>query len=93
MALGVLGSGRLRTDDTTGGYPPIGGSIRAFQGAGDAAPDAWRRFVLLMLEAFRTDEAIRAGGASPLPAPPTPRQVMSAMRGMSRTPEQPRSTR
>jgi len=44
------------------------------QGAGDAAPDAWRRFVALLLEAFRAD------GASPLPAPPTPRQVMRAMR-------------
>jgi AcrR family transcriptional regulator len=56
------------------------------QGAGEAAPDAWRRFVALMLEAFRAD------GASPLPTPPTPRQVMRAMRGMSRTTDQPRST-
>lgn len=56
------------------------------QGAGEAAPDAWRRFAALMLEAFRAD------GASPLPAPPTPRQVMRAMRGMSRTTEHPRST-
>lgn len=57
------------------------------QGAGEAAPDAWRRFVALMLEAFRAD------GASPLPTPPTPRQVMRAMRGMSRPTDQPRSTR
>jgi len=57
------------------------------QGAGEAAPDAWRRFVALMLEAFRAD------GASPLPAPPTPRQVMRAMRRMSRTTDQPGSTR
>ena len=63
------------------------------QGAGEAAPDAWRRFVALMLEAFRADEAFRAGDASPLPAPPTPRQVMRAMRGLSRTTEQPGSTR
>ena len=56
------------------------------QGAGEAAPDAWRRFVALMLEAFRAD------GASPLPAPPTPRQVMRAMRGMSRPTDQPGST-
>ena len=47
------------------------------QGAGQAAPDAWRRFVALMLEAFRAD------GASPLPAPPSPRQVMRAMLRLS----------
>jgi AcrR family transcriptional regulator len=57
------------------------------QGAGEAAPDAWRRFVALMLDAFRADRA------SPLPAPPTPRQVMRAMRGMNRTTDQPGSTR
>jgi AcrR family transcriptional regulator len=57
------------------------------QGAGEAAPDAWRRFVALMLEAFRAE------GASPLPAPPSPRQVMRAMRRMSRSPDQPGSTR
>jgi hypothetical protein len=56
------------------------------QGAGEAAPDAWRRFVALMLDAFRAD------GASPLPAPPTPRQLMRAMRGISRMTDQQRST-
>ena len=50
------------------------------QGAGNAAPDAWRRFVALMLDAFRAD------GASPLPPPPTPRQVIRAMRRLSRDP-------
>jgi hypothetical protein len=57
------------------------------QGAGEAAPHAWRRFVALMLEAFRAD------GARPLPAPPTPRQVVRAMRGINRTTDQPWSTR
>ena len=57
------------------------------QGAGEAAPDAWRRFVALMLDAFRAD------GASPLPASPTPRQVMRAMRRVSRATDQPGSTR
>ncbi len=55
------------------------------QGAGTAAPDAWRRFAALMLEAFRAD------GASQLPAPPTPRQVMRAMRGMARMTDEPGS--
>ena len=52
------------------------------QGAGQAAPDAWRRFVALMLESFRADRA------SPLPPPPTPRQVVRAMRWISRTTDQ-----
>jgi len=52
------------------------------QGAGQAAPDAWRRFMALMLESFRAD------GAMPLPPPPTPRQVMRAMRGISRSTDQ-----
>ena len=52
------------------------------QGAGDAAPDAWRRFVALMLQAYRAESAAR------LPAPPTPRQVMRAMRDIGRTPVQ-----
>ena len=49
------------------------------QGTGTAAPDAWRRFVALMLEAFRAE------GAGQLPEPPTPRQVMRAMRGLNRS--------
>jgi AcrR family transcriptional regulator len=56
------------------------------QGAGEAAPDAWRRFTALMLDALRAD------GASPLPAPPTPRQVVRAMRGIKRTIDEPGST-
>src|ERR1035437_5331256 len=48
------------------------------QGAGDAAPDAWSRFVRLMLDGFRSE------GASELPTPPTPRQMITAMRRLSR---------
>jgi AcrR family transcriptional regulator len=47
------------------------------QGSGDAAPDAWRRFVALMLKAFRAE------GAGPLPPAPSPRQMMRAMVGLS----------
>lgn len=42
------------------------------QAAGDAAPDAWRRFVGLMLDGFRSQ------GATALPAPPGPRQMFRA---------------
>jgi AcrR family transcriptional regulator len=43
------------------------------QAAGDAAPDAWRRFVCLMLDGFRSQ------GATELPVPPNPRQMLRAM--------------
>jgi AcrR family transcriptional regulator len=43
-----------------------------------AAPDAWRRFVGLMLDALRADRA-RA-----LPPPPTPAQTYRAMRAVDR---------
>lgn len=55
------------------------------QGAGEAAPDAWRRFVGLMLDGFRSE------GAGSLPPPPTPRQMMRAMRRLARTTDQTRS--
>jgi AcrR family transcriptional regulator len=48
------------------------------QGAGTAAPDAWKRFVALMLDGFRSQ------GAAELPAPPTPRQMIAAMRRLSK---------
>jgi len=57
------------------------------QGAGDAAPDAWRRFLGLMLD------GLRANGAGPLPPPPTPREVMRAMRRMNRATAESGSTR
>jgi AcrR family transcriptional regulator len=44
----------------------------------DAAPDAWKRFVGFMLEAFRADRA------RPLVKPPSPRQMQRAMRRVAR---------
>lgn len=55
------------------------------QGAGKAAPDAWRRFVSLMLDGFRSQ------GASQLPPPPSQRQMIRAMRRLARTPKETRS--
>lgn len=49
------------------------------QAAGDAAPDAWRRFVGLILDGFRAE------GASRLPPPATPRQLIRAMRRLAGT--------
>jgi AcrR family transcriptional regulator len=48
------------------------------QGAGEAAPNVWRRFVGLMLDGFRAE------AASPLPPPATPRQMMRAMQRLAR---------
>jgi len=42
------------------------------------APDAWRRFVGLMID------GLRAEGAQPLPPPPTPAQTYRAMRAVDR---------
>lgn len=48
------------------------------QGTWAVAPEAWRRFVGLMLDGLRSD------GATPIPPPPTPRQMMRAMRRIAR---------
>jgi AcrR family transcriptional regulator len=48
------------------------------QGSGDAAPDTWKRFVTLMLDGYRSSSA------SPLPPPPTSRQMIRAMRRLAR---------
>jgi AcrR family transcriptional regulator len=53
--------------------------------AGPAAPGAWKRFVGLMLDGFRSE------GASRLPPPPGPRQMMIAMRRLARPTTQTRS--
>jgi AcrR family transcriptional regulator len=50
------------------------GVVRAMR---HAAPDAWRRFVGLMLDALRADRA------HPLPSPPTPAQTYRAMLRLS----------
>jgi AcrR family transcriptional regulator len=52
------------------------GVVRAMR---QAAPDAWRRFVGLMLDALRAERA------HPLPPPPTPAQTYRAMLRVSRT--------
>ncbi len=44
------------------------------RGTAQAAPNAWRRLVGYLLQAFRT-----GGDAEPLPAAPTPRQTVRAM--------------
>ncbi len=44
-----------------------------------AARDAWRRFLAIVLDGLRSE------GASALPAPPTPRQTMRAMRRLARS--------
>jgi AcrR family transcriptional regulator len=46
--------------------------------AGRAAPNAWRRLLGLMLDGFRSH------GARALPEPPSPRQMMVAMRRLAR---------
>ena len=55
------------------------------QGTGAAAPEAWRRFVGLMLDGLRSD------GATDIPPPPSPRQMMRAMRRLARPAEPARS--
>ncbi|MGD0409985.1 MAG: TetR family transcriptional regulator [Candidatus Limnocylindrales bacterium] len=55
------------------------------QGAGRAAPDAWRRLVGLMLDGFRSE------GATELPSPPTPRQMVTAMRRLAKPTDETRS--
>jgi AcrR family transcriptional regulator len=49
-----------------------------------AARDAWRRFLAIVLDGLRSE------GASSLPAPPTPRQTMRAMRRLARASHEPR---
>jgi AcrR family transcriptional regulator len=48
------------------------------QGTGTAAPEGPPRFVALLLDGFRSERATQ------LPPPPTPRQMMRAMRRLSR---------
>lgn len=55
------------------------------QGAGEAAPDAWRRFVGLILDGCRSQ------GARQLAPPPSPRQMIRAMRRLSTGPDETRS--
>ncbi len=66
--------GALRPDVTTEDIALLlMANAGVVQGAGDAAPNAWRRFVGLYLD------GLGSKGATPLPPPPSPRQVMRAM--------------
>jgi len=55
------------------------------QGAGEAAPDAWRRFVAIMLD------GLRAESATPLPPPPSARQIVVAMARLAGRPDRRRT--
>jgi AcrR family transcriptional regulator len=61
------------------------GNAGVVQGAGQAAPDAWRRYLGLMLD------GLRAEAATPLPPPPTPRQMLRAMLRLTTSPRSTRS--
>jgi AcrR family transcriptional regulator len=67
-------AGKLRADFVPEDFVLLlmanAGVVRAMR---RAAPDAWRRFVGLMLDALRADRA------HPLPPPPTPAQTYRAM--------------
>ena len=49
------------------------------QAAGRAAPEAWKRLLGLLLDGFRSD------GSTDLPPPPTPRQMVAAMRRLAQS--------
>jgi AcrR family transcriptional regulator len=58
------------------------GNAGVVQGTGSAAPDAWRRYVALMLDGLRSDRA------TPLPPPPSPRQMLRAMLRLTTSPRE-----
>jgi AcrR family transcriptional regulator len=67
-------SGQLRADLTLEDLAFVSWANTRILQAVRAAPDAWRRYLGLLLDGFRTDRA------HPLPQPPlTPRQVHRAM--------------
>ena len=74
-------TGRLRQDFAHQDVPLVlmanAGVITATR---DAAPDAWRRMVGYLLQAFAAD------AAKPLPDPPTPTQMYRAMMRLPRAP-------
>ncbi len=71
--------GSLRADFVPEDVPLLlmanAGVVRVMRAA---APEAWRRFVGLILDGLRAD------GARPLPPPPTPAQTFRAMLGIDR---------
>lgn len=79
--------GRLRSDFVPEDHVLLlMGNAGVVQGAGDAAPDAWRRYVALMLDGLRSE------CATPLPPPPTARQMLRAMLRLHTSPRTPRSS-
>lgn len=73
--------GALRDDAVPEDYPLIlMANAGVVQGMGTEAPDAWRRYIALMLQGFRarSDEPV-------LPPPPTPRQVVRATLRLGRS--------
>jgi AcrR family transcriptional regulator len=79
--------GRLRSDFVPEDHVLLlMGNAGVVQGAGDAAPEAWRRYVALMLDGLRSE------CATPLPPPPTPRQILRAMLRLSRPSHTARNT-
>jgi AcrR family transcriptional regulator len=72
------GEGSLRTDFVTEDLVVLlMANAGVVQGCGDAAPVTWRRFVALMLDGCRNT------ATGPLPPPPTPRQMIRAMRRLA----------
>jgi AcrR family transcriptional regulator len=79
--------GRLRSDFVPEDHVLLlMGNAGVVQGAGDVAPDAWRRYVGLILDGLRSE------CATPLPPPPSPRQMLRAMLRLSNTPRTTRSS-
>ena len=80
--------GRLRSDFVPEDHVLLlMGNAGVVQGAGDSAPEAWRRYVALMLDGLRSE------CATPLPPPPSPRQILRAMLRLSTPPRRPSSRR
>lgn len=76
--------GRLRADFVPEDHVLLlMGNAGVVQGAGDAAPEAWRRYVALMLDGLRSE------CATPLPPPPSARQILRAMLRLSAPPRVP----
>jgi AcrR family transcriptional regulator len=80
--------GALRADAVAEDYPLLlMGNAGVVEGLGREAPDAWRRYVALMLEGLRARPA-----TEPLPDPPSPRQVLRATLRIARPRSRSRST-
>ncbi|MFC7529330.1 TetR/AcrR family transcriptional regulator [Actinoplanes sp. GCM10030250] len=78
--------GRLRADFATEDMPMfLMANAGVLTSIGDAAPDAWRRFVAYLLQ------ACAAQSAQPLPDPPAPRQMYRAMLRATGRQRQPRA--